>query len=131
MRPSYSASHVLAAVSGDLARYTSRHEGMPFYFFAVILSTPLPVAAQRQRSHRRRLGNPPVRLLLRVDTTNYPNIQNHTGIDLSHEPQSQRHADYRNLVGVHNFLFVQPGDDVLLLPFLQCLPALSSHMKTE
>ncbi|PBK83011.1 hypothetical protein ARMGADRAFT_1089752 [Armillaria gallica] len=32
-RPSFPASHVLAAVSGDLTRYTSRHEGMPFYFF--------------------------------------------------------------------------------------------------
>ncbi|KAK0219479.1 hypothetical protein EDD85DRAFT_348541 [Armillaria nabsnona] len=31
--PSCPASHVAAVVSGDLARYTSRHEGMPFYFF--------------------------------------------------------------------------------------------------
>ncbi len=137
-RPSYSASHA-SPLSVEISPGIPGMRVCHSTSFAVMLSTPLPVAARRrQRSHRRRLGNPPVHYKLAcrsvstlqiTPTSRIPHQPPNTS-----EPPSQRHADYHNLVGTHNFLFVQPGDDiddVPLLPFLQCLPASPSHTKNR
>ncbi|PBK87609.1 hypothetical protein ARMGADRAFT_447334 [Armillaria gallica] len=120
-RPSCLASHVLAAVNGDLARYLQLLFG--------------PVAARH--SHRRRLGNPPARSPIadrrfRINATEYAkytllvytsDIQNPTGIDEEsrniNEAPSRRHIDYCKVFfncGLVNFLLVQ-SDDIPLLPF--------------
>ncbi len=53
--------------------------------FTIMLSTPLPVAAQRQRSHRMRPGNPPDRYELACRSVSTLHI------DLSHQIPASRH----------------------------------------
>ncbi len=107
MRPSYSASHVLPAVSGDLARYTSRLEGMPFYFFcsSVINSSSSSGSTSTFTSKAIMKRSCPLRARLpfRIDTTNYPytsDIQNPTGIDLSHQIPASRHPRDTPIIAV-------------------------------